>query len=400
MLRENMSNEVSCPDCGATFDITEQLRAHIEREVRGSLSKSIRKDIEGEFESRMKEKLKEEEKDLKYVRELLESKTSELSDLKDVKREYETYKLEQTDLLKDEVAKAEREVRKRFNQELDEKISERIKEETGDLDLKIRKLELERERQNVKIKELEEQATVGHGELEGEVLELAAEDTLRDLFPLDSIKEVKKGAYGADIEHMVLSPAAAMSGKILWECKKHKNWDDDWVNKVRQDAADFSADVPVIVSTVMPDGTDTFGQIEEVWVCKYHELPLVATLLRHALLVASRERKRDQNMMTIQERVVEYISGPKFSMVMRSVMEAFSTIENNIRVEENYMKTNRKKNRLKLQSAIDSITSMAAELHHLGGGEFEVMRQIGFEPPQLLTSGSDEGNNDNQEMID
>ena len=183
-----------------------------------------------------------------------------------------------------------------------------------------------------------------------------------------------------------------MAGKILWECKKHKNWNDDWVPKIRQDASDASADIPVIVSTVMPDGVDTFTQIEEVWICRYHELPLVATLLRHALLVASRERKRDQNLMTIQERVADYISGPKFARVMRSVIEAFNALDNSIKREENYMKTNRKKNRLLLQSVIDAVTSMAAEIHHLGGGEFDVIRELDFDDStaNLLPSGDSE----------
>ena len=91
--------------------------------------------------------------------------------------------------------------------------------------------------------------------------------------------------------NMVLGSTA---GKIIWECKKHKNWNDGWVSKIRSDSSAASADVSVIVTTAMPKGVESFTQIEEVWVCRYHELELVASLLRHALEVASQERRRDQ----------------------------------------------------------------------------------------------------------
>jgi len=383
-------------ECGKEVRVGEGLRSHFEKEMHGELSQSIREDLEAEYEKRLVKETEEEADQRQVLEKKVSKQRDELKGLREDKVELEDLKAEQEIKIKEAKAEATRKAKRELNQELDEKINQRVKEETSDKDLKIRKLELQAERQNTKIKDLEEQSTASHGELEGEVLELAAEDTLRDLFPLDSIKAVSKGAFGADIEHMVMSPTATMAGKILWECKKHKNWNDDWVPKIRQDASDASADIPVIVSTVMPDGVDTFTQIEEVWICRYHELPLVATLLRHALLVASRERKRDQNLMTIQERVADYISGPKFARVMRSVIEAFNALDNSIKREENYMKTNRKKNRLLLQSVIDAVTSMAAEIHHLGGGEFDVIRELDFDDStaNLLPSGDYEDDED------
>ena len=140
----------------------------------------------------------------------------------------------------------------------------------------------------------------------------------------------------------------------------------------------------------MPKGVNSFTQIEEIWVCRYHELPLVAALLRHTLQVVSRERKREQNMMTIHERIADYIGGPKFATVMKMIMDAFNGVEKNIRNEENYMKTNRKKNRALLGQVIEAVTSMAAEIHHLGGGDFDVMHELDFDDSNdtnLLPSG-------------
>ena len=79
-----------------------------------------------------------------------------------------------------------------------------------------------------------------------------------------------------------------------------------------------------------------------------------------------------------------------------SVWEAFNDLNESIRLEENYMKTNRKKNRLLLQSVIDAVTSMAAEIHHLGGGEFDVIRELDFDDStaNLLPSGDSEDDED------
>ena len=80
----------------------------------------------------------------------------------------------------------------------------------------------ERRNKERELQDLEEQTKARQSELEGEVLELAVEDVLRNLFPRDDIKDVKRGAYGADCEQTVRGALGTTCGKILWECKKHK----------------------------------------------------------------------------------------------------------------------------------------------------------------------------------
>ncbi len=388
---------VTCPECGEEIPVGEGLRSHLEKEVHVKLSKSIRKEMEDEYEKRLEAETEEETEQRQLLEKKVEKQRKELKGLREHKVELEDLKAEQEINIKEAKAEATREAKRKLNQELEEKISKRVKEAAADYELKNKKLQLQIDRQDAKIEELEQQRTASHGELEGESLELAVEDTLRDLFPLDIIKAVKKGAFGSDIEHMVMSPTATMSGKILWECKKHKKWKPEWISKIRTDASEASADVSIIVSTALPKGVASFKQIEEIWVCRYHELPLMATVLRHALIEVSRERKRDQNMMTIQERIADYISGPKFATVMKLIIEAFNSVEQNIRAEEKYMQTNRKKNRAALRKVIDAVTSLAAEIHHLGGGDFDVMRELDYDDSvdaNLLPSGDYEDDED------
>ena len=451
---------VTCPDCGAKFDVADRLRAHIEAEIRSGLQASARAEMEQELEARLSSEQKETERQQAALEKRLGKQTKELTSLRgakveltelkgtievevkeakakaaaDARKKFEDeleglvdkrveeesgkqqvlehqitqQRKELNGLRKDKIklanleetreveleearAKAAREARKTLNQELDEKIAQRLKEETAERDLKIGRLELVLERQNSKIKELEEQTTARHGELEGEVLELAVVDTLRNLFPRDDINEVKRGAYGADAEHSVRNPVGATAGKIVWECKKHKRWHNDWVGTIRQNAADCNADTMVIVTTAMPDRMESFGRFEDVFICQYHELPIVAHLLRHAILKADIERIREEHMLTIQERVVEYVSGPEFALVMRSVIEAYQNFEDDLRREEQYMRKRWKARRGYLKNVIDSIMNMAGKLEQLGAGDYEVMLELGGEEPpiNLLSKGEE-----------
>lgn len=367
---------VTCPDCGSEFDVADRLRSHIESEVRAELRDSIKAEMEDQYESR----LAEGQKDLEQEKLELEDKVKEqrdiMKDLRKSKIELDDLKENQKIALEEAEADALRKAKRQFNRELDEKINERLKEETADKDLKIGKLELQLERQNSKIKDLEEHRNASHGELEGEVLELAVEESLRNLFPRDGINEVKRGAYGADVEHAVPSSSGATAGKIIWECKKHKRWNEEWVATVRKNAIEYGADTMVIVTTKMPEGMDNFGVVGDVFVCRYHEVAVVAQLLRHAIIRASNERVREKHMMTIQQSVLAYVSGPEFAMVMRGIMEAYEDFEDDLRKEEQYMKRRWTARRRYLRTIIDSVSSMMGRLDHLGAGEFEVMNEI------------------------
>ena len=398
---------VTCPDCGAEFDIADRLRSHIELNVR----KEIKQHYEDKYDNDLAvhnaelenqrnqlndlrqtkidyDNLKSEqevainEAKAQGARDYQEEMASELSTLRQTKIDHDNLVLAQEIAIKEAKAQGAREATKLANQELEEKISVRVKEENASKDLEIGRLELEKERQNEIIKRLQDQSK--SGELEGEVLELAVENQLQNLHPRDNIKEVKRGNYGADVEQSVLTNTGSVAGKILWECKKHKKWQNSWLNTIRKNALEFNADTMVIVTTTMPKGMETFGKIDDVFICKYSEVPVVSQLLNHAVLKAHRENQRGEHMMSIHERVSEYISGPEFAMVMRVVIKAYEDFEDDLRKEEQYMKTRWKARRGYLSEVIDSITSLAGKLEYLGAGHFEVMQEIGSQVPPAL----------------
>ena len=107
---------------------------------------------------------------------------------------------------------------------------------------------------------------------------------LRARFPGDLIEEVPKGVFGGDIVHRVVGSAGQACGTILWESKKTRSWNADWLAKLRDDQRAAQADVSVIVSSAPPKGLDTFDLIDNVWVVKPRFVLPVALALRQALV--------------------------------------------------------------------------------------------------------------------
>ena len=67
-------------------------------------------------------------------------------------------------------------------------------------------------------------------------------------------------------------------------------------------------------------------------------LEVVSNLLRFVVLRTDSLKTREKHKESIQERVVNYISGQEFSFVLTNIMNAYSEIDESIRKEEQYMK--------------------------------------------------------------
>ena len=83
---------------------------------------------------------------------------------------------------------------------------------------------------------------------------------------MDDIQPVPKGKRGADVIQIVKNNLGQPCGTIIWESKRTKNWSDGWINKLKDDQRNVKADIPVIVSQVLPVCTKYIGKFDEVWV--------------------------------------------------------------------------------------------------------------------------------------
>jgi hypothetical protein len=133
------------------------------------------------------------------------------------------------------------------------------------------------------IEELKQKSEQGSQQLQGEVQELDLEDTLRMNFLRDSVEPVAKGVSGGDILQHVMSASGLACGTILWECKRTRNWSDNWLAKLRDDQGTAKAELAALVTRALPKGMGTFGLVDGVWVLRPDTAIPVAAALRSLL---------------------------------------------------------------------------------------------------------------------
>lgn len=113
--------------------------------------------------------------------------------------------------------------------------------------------------------ELTRKLEQGSQQLQGEVLELELEHTLKAAFRHDRIEEAKKGVMGADVIHTVCTTTGQECGRIIWEAKRAENWSEKWVQKLKDDQRETKADLAVLVTTAMPKGSkEVFCLVDDV----------------------------------------------------------------------------------------------------------------------------------------
>jgi hypothetical protein len=220
-----------------------------------------------------------------------------------------------------------------------------------------------------KVEELSQKITQGSQQMQGEVQEIDLEQQLRAKFPFDVIGEVSKGVNGADITQEVSSPSGARCGLILWESKRTKRWSDAWLPKLREDGRKAHADALVIVSAALPEelGSAQFGSIDSVWVCSPEAAPPVALALRATLLAVHNTKQVQANMLSKSEEVYGYVTGPVFKSRVGALVEAFTTMQEDLTAEQKAMQRQWAKRAAQIERVLTSTSGMFGDLQGIAG---------------------------------
>jgi hypothetical protein len=203
--------------------------------------------------------------------------------------------------------------------------------------------------------------------LQGEVQELELENLLRVKFPFDSIEPVAKGEFGGDVLQRVISQTGQQSGAILWESKRTKNWNDGWLTKLREDQRTARAEISVLVSQVLPKGVEAFDVIDGVWVTSPRAALPVATMLRHTLLQVSMARQVSEGQQTKTEMVYQYLTGPRFRHRVEAIVEAFSSMKDDLDKERKVITKQWAKREEQIERVMGATVGMYGDLQGIAG---------------------------------
>jgi hypothetical protein len=238
-----------------------------------------------------------------------------------------------------------------------------------------------------KIEELRQKAEQSSQQLQGEVQELALENLLRARFPLDAIDPVPKGEYGGDVIHRVMGTEGRPSGTILWETKRTRNWSDIWLGKLREDQRAAKAEVAVIVSQALPKGIETFEMLDGIWVTHPRAALPVALVLRQSLLEIALARQSFQGLQTKTEMIYQYLTGPRFRQRVEAIVEAFSTMQEDLDKERKAIMRQWAKREEQIMRVMGATVGMYGDLQGIAGKSLQEIE--GLELKSLGTDKND-----------
>lgn len=330
----------------------------------------------------------------------LDNKARELAELQDVLKVRDA-KLAEAQQAQAELIKKQRELDD-AKRELELTVEKRVQEGLGDVREKAKreaeeglKLKVMEKDQTIasmqqKIEELKQKAEQGSQQLQGEVQELELENLLRAKFPFDSIEPVPKGEFGGDILQRVVSQSGQACGTIIWETKRTKNWSDGWLTKLREDQRTAKAEVSVLVSQVLPKGVEAFDVVDGVWVSSPRAALPVATVLRHTLLQVGMARQVSEGQQTKTEMIYQYLTGPRFRHRVEAIVEAFSTMQEDLDKERKAIMKQWAKREEQIERVMGATVGMYGDLQGIAGKSLQEIEGLEFpalesETEQVIT---------------
>ncbi len=360
------NNQITCPNCGTAIDIDEILNHQADEKYKKKyLEDANRLAIEKkEFEDKKRneneifqqklnqqlqqklqeEKIRIEQEQTKKATEKFEIELKRLAQEKqEQKEQIDVLKNQQLDLLKKEELLEEE--KKNFElkllqerKEIKTALEQQIKKEASDeIELRLKQKDEQIDQIRKQLEEANRKATQGSMQVQGETLEHIIEEYLAENFPLDEINEVAKGRKGADCIQIINTRSKTNCGTIIYESKSTKAWSNDWIEKLKQDKIQASADIAVLVTATFPRNVERLTLIDGIWVCSLEEFRGLCHVLRDSLIkldtaIASQQNKGDKMVM-----LYDYFTGSEFKSKWTAIREGFLAEKNMINKERETM---------------------------------------------------------------
>lgn len=363
--------QLNCPECNALLNVDELLISQFEESIRKDLQTELQRreielknkkdEVQKMFDSVMKEREDVNEIIAKRVREQMDERERNIRET--IRKEVNDEKVKQLEELESELARKSSQLvelnqtkakLQRLSREFEEKearihlqmeneLSQRL--ESAKLSMK-EQLQMEsflviKEKETIieslkkNLEEARQKASQGSMQLQGEAQELVIEETLREMYPNDSIDEIGKGVNGADCIQTVRTKGGIEAGRILYESKNTKQWSDGFIAKLKQDNLTTKADVMVIVTKTMPkDSKGKFVLIDQVWVTTLDNLRDMSLMLRYGLLKTHAVMLTQHNKKDKMGLLYDYLTSEDFKATFESILDGFKNLQSSHNEEQ------------------------------------------------------------------
>ena len=363
---------IKCPNCGEEIELSEAISHDIEIRLKQRYEKEIGK-IQKSFEEKAK----------KEAQELVNLKTSDLKE----QLEEKTKNLEEAQKHELALRKKQRELEEKeekleleLSRKIDDERQKIIEKASQGFEEKHRLKDAEKDKQlndmKTQIDELKRKAEQGSQQMQGEVLELELEESLKEEFPFDDIEPVAKGIRGGDIIQIVKTQSGRICGKILWETKRTKTWSDSWIQKLKDDQREAKADMAILASESLPKGFHHFRQISGVWVTDIISAVSLALALRVVLIQVAREREVQVGKKEKMEIAYNYLTGSEFRNRVEAIVESFIAMKEDLEAERRAMQKIWAKREKQIERVISNTAGMHGDLQEIAGASLPAIKTL------------------------
>ena len=375
------TEKIQCPECGHQFDASESLRSQVESELKSAHEKEVKAAedkaaarVRREFDNRIKAEsaeVKHAQDEAEEAREKAQKAQAGEMELRKEKRKLEErgreMDLEVARRADEQFKERERSMQESFEKRLahaEKSANESAAEKQA---LKLREKDLHIERLQKDVEQLNRRAKLGSQETQGEALEITLQEDLGRLFPQDHIEPVPKGMRGADILQRVCD-RGVLCGSVIWEAKNAKSWRADWVDKLKDDQRGAKAQLPVLVSTVLPDGISGIGRVNGVWVADVKSWPGLAMVLREHLIQLSYAQAASKGTGEKMSELYEYLVSDEFGQRVSVIVEAYEGVLSQVHRERRAMEKHWSEREKLAHRAITGASSIHGTIRGIVGG--------------------------------
>ena len=375
-MASNFIQPVECPRCGNRFELSDTFRAQFEAEKRRDIAIALSDNetkIRAEAEEASQAKMAESAKQVKALETQLQA-DREAHEKREAEIRAEAEEASQAKLMESTEQVKALEAQVQADQKAQEKREAEIRAEaekdaTRTFDIEREEYALEKQRLEKQMADMQRQIGQKPAELQGEALEVYLKRQLNTNFPVDNVDDIGRGQYGADLTQEVIDGQLGACGKVVWEAKRTKRWNDDWLAKIKEDADRVGAHLRVIVSETLPSDVRNFELKEGVWISSIDcALPL-ATALRSQLIESTRLQRAGQGKGLKMDEIYRYLTSPQFAERFQRMVETWKALEDQVNSEERVMRRQWKERRKQLDKMQNSTIELFTDFSAILGQE-------------------------------
>ncbi|TSC65795.1 MAG: hypothetical protein CEO22_348 [Candidatus Berkelbacteria bacterium Gr01-1014_85] len=182
-------------------------------------------------------------------------------------------------------------------------------------------------------------ANRGSQQLQGEILELDIESSLRQALPNDRIEPVGKGINGADIILVINDRQGRGVAKIVIETKRvtQTGFKADFLTKLREDNRRAQGNIALLITPQLPGEIKNFGYRDGVYLANPESALTLIQILRQQLLALAETKDLALNKQDRMSQIYDYLISPSFRHKIESLAETYLEMQTNLHKEKGAM---------------------------------------------------------------